>query len=265
MRHHHVPRKRFGQNFLQDEFIIDQIITVIAPQTDQHLIEIGPGLGALTAKILPQVNLLDVIEFDRDLIPLLQKKYAEFTNLNIHQADALQFDFAALKQNNSKLRIFGNLPYNISTPLLFHLTQYHDLTQDMHFMLQKEVAERITAAVGTHQYGRLSIMMQYFYKTELLFTIPPTAFDPVPKVISALVRFIARQQFSPAAKDFDIFATIVKAAFSQRRKTIKNTLKTIIAADSLAQLGINPNDRPEQIAVAQYVTLANFIYAQNPL
>jgi len=259
----HVPRKRFGQNFLQDGFIIDQIISAISPQPDQHLIEIGPGLGALTTQILPLVKQLDVVELDRDVIPRLQAKCAKFNNLTIHQADALRFDFSRLQNDKQKLRIFGNLPYNISTPLLFHLTNFHTITSNMHFMLQKEVAERICAPVGTRQYGRLSIMMQYFYQTKMLFTIYPEAFDPQPKVTSAFIRLMPHSTLPFQAKDTETLSQIVQTAFSQRRKTIKNTLKSLIESDELQSLAIDPGERPEKLSIEQYVKLANFISTKN--
>jgi 16S rRNA (adenine1518-N6/adenine1519-N6)-dimethyltransferase len=250
-------RKRFGQHFLRDLKIIDRIISAINPCEGQQLVEIGPGLGALTTKILPHVKKMHVIEIDKDLIPRLTKACQNLGAIIIHCQDVLTFDFAALIHPPQKLRVVGNLPYNISTPLLFHLFKYASNIQDMHFMLQKEVADRITAKTGNAAYGRLSIMTQYYCQTNILFTVPQKAFSPVPKVDSAFIRFIPYEKPPCPAKDITLFSNIVKRAFMKRRKTLKNALKEIISEKNLKLLGINPQTRPEQISLEEYVKMAN--------
>lgn len=253
----HQPRKRFGQNFLQDEGIIAQIIAAIEPRVDDLMVEIGPGLGALTAELLPLLQKLHVIEFDRDLIPKLKKTCANLGELVIHQGDALRFDFVSLILGVQKLRIVGNLPYNISSPLIFHLLDFAPHIKDMHFMLQKEVADRISAKVSTKAYGRLSIMVQYFCRAEKLFDVAPQAFHPQPKVTSSFIRLIPHKKILPQAKDFARFSEIVKIAFNQRRKTLRNALKSIISAEELEKLGIDAKLRPEQLSVEDYVKISN--------
>ena len=253
----HRPRKRFGQNFLQDETIIDHIVACINPQQNQNLVEIGPGLGALTRRILPLCQKLHVIELDRNLIPKLQDSCKNLGNLIIHNIDALDFNFASLK-NHNKLRIFGNLPYNISTPLLFHLLDSYKMISDMHFMLQKEVAERIVAKTDCQEYGRLSVMIQYHCNTEILFEVPPEAFSPKPKVNSAFIKLTPHIQKAYEAKNLDSFKKIVKCAFTHRRKTLRNNLKPIFCEADFENLDIDPNLRPQNITIAEYVKLANF-------
>lgn len=250
----HQPRKRFGQHFLQDDTIIDQIVSAVCPKEGDRCVEIGPGLGAMTKHILPMVKKMDAIELDRDLIPKLKLACKNLGELNIYQADALTFDFSSLGSN--QLRIIGNLPYNISTPLLFHLIDQIDYIQDMHFMLQKEVVDRISATVGTKNYGRLSIMIQYHCTTEKLFEVSPAAFHPKPKVDSAIIRLIPKKE--KRACDVEKLSQLVKQSFSQRRKTLKNNLKNIISSDQLKSLGIDPNLRPEQITIEQYLSLTSF-------
>ena len=254
-------RKRFGQNFLHDEAVITDIIAAISPQKDQHLVEIGPGRGALTAALLADSARLDVIELDRDLVPILKNQFSESTNLYIHQADALEFDFKQLQQNDKKLRVIGNLPYNITTPLLFHLLDQATLIEDMCFMLQKEVVERICAAPGNKSYGRLSIMIQYQCMAEQLFIVPPTAFDPPPKVDSAIIYLQPRKQFVGGDVCIKTLGTLVTQAFSQRRKTIANTLKNSVSLSELERQGIDPKQRPETLSVEQYVALAQSVGA----
>lgn len=248
-------RKRFGQNFLHDQSVIDDIIATISPQKGQHLVEIGPGRAALTIPLLQSSDQLDVIELDRDLVPILQAQLSDYAHLTIHQADALSFDYRTLKTKQEKLRIVGNLPYNITTPLLFHLLDQASDIEDMCFMLQREVVERICAQPGTKRYGRLSIMMQYQCQAELVFIVPPEAFDPVPKVESAILYL--QPLASPLGGKVDIKALgkLVTQAFSQRRKTIANTLKNIVTQDIILQVGITLEQRPETISVAQYVAL----------
>ena len=251
-------RKRFGQNFLQDESIISAIVEAISPD-QAHLVEIGPGRGALTEPLLQRCSKLDVVELDRDLIPLLAKQFASFPQLTLHQADALKFDFASLRQGDEKLRVIGNLPYNISTPLLFHLLSYGELIEDMCFMLQREVVERICAQPGSKQYGRLSIMMQHQCATEMLFLVPAEAFDPAPKVESAIVYLQPLQQRRGGEVNIAVLNKVVTQAFSQRRKTIANTLKNIVTSEELEAVGIDVSQRPESLSVDAFVALAMYI------
>lgn len=251
------PRKRFGQNFLRDENIIAHIVAAINPQTNDLMVEIGPGLGALTCELLPGLQTLHVIEFDRDLIPQLKQHCADSGELIIHQDDVLKFDFGALAAARQKLRVVGNLPYNISSPIIFHLLEFASLIKDMYFMLQKEVVDRLSAQVGTKAYGRLSVMVQYFCEVEKLFDVEPSAFYPQPKVTSSFVRLIPHKKLPTQAKDFARFAEIVKIAFNQRRKTLRNALRSIITAEELEQLGIDAKLRPEQLKVEDYVNICN--------
>jgi 16S rRNA (adenine1518-N6/adenine1519-N6)-dimethyltransferase len=248
----HIAKKRFGQNFLHDQNIVQKIIAVIAPKKGEHVVEIGPGLGALTRQLLPILTSMDVIEIDRDVIPKLQNTCAGLGQLNIHQADVLKFDF---KKLGVTLRVVGNLPYNISTPLIFHLLDQIEYISDMHFMLQKEVADRLAAQPGTKIYGRLSVMVQYFCQVTKLFVVPPGAFYPVPKVYSAFVRLTPHKKISVPVKDIATLENIVKLAFNQRRKTIQNSLKTLISGEELINLNINPKLRPEQLSVEDYVKI----------
>jgi len=253
----HVPRRRFGQNFLVSDGIIRKIVDAIAPRDGDTVVEIGPGLGALTKPLLEHLAQLHVVEIDRDLIARLRQRFTP-ERLAIHEGDALEFDFGALK-GAGRLKIVGNLPYNISSPLLFHLVPFAPLVYDMHFMLQKEVVDRMVAEPGSKDYGRLSVMLQYRYHMERLFIVPPGAFNPPPKVDSAIVRMIPRKEVGAGetATDPALFAKVVTAAFSQRRKMLRNTLREFIGEDALAALGIAPTARAEDIAVADYVRLAN--------
>jgi len=252
----HQARKRFGQNFLEDSSVIANIIGAIAPKSDDALIEIGPGLGALTQPLLKKAPHLQAIELDYDLIPHLQ---ALSPQLIIHQADVLTVDFQSFVKEAQSLRIVGNLPYNISTPLIFHLLKQIHLIQDMHFMLQKEVVERMAAQPGSKDYGRLSIMVQYFCKVNYLFTVPPQAFKPAPKVESAIVRLLPHAQLPYVTKDFQQFSEMVRLAFGQRRKTLRNSLKTLVNDEQWNLLEINATLRPEQIALKDFVKIANFL------
>jgi len=252
---HHNPRKRFGQNFLIDQQVIAHIIDAICPQKNDRVIEIGPGLGALTRPLLQVVDHLDVVELDRDIVDKLAKEFSQ-EKLTIHATDALKFDFSVL---GSKLRIVGNLPYNISTPLLFHLSQFSDHILDMHFMLQKEVVERMVGVPSTSDYGRLSVMLQYRFDMEYVFSVPAESFRPIPKVESAIVRMIPRDRSSMNAKDEALFSQIVLAAFSQRRKTLRNTLHSYLKTDDFISLGIDPGLRAENLSVAKFVAITNFL------
>lgn len=249
-------RKRFGQNFLHDDSVIDGIISAINASREQHIVEIGPGRGALTAPLIASGALLDVVELDRDLIPILTAQFSQNPQFHIHQADALKFDYRTLRRANEKLRVIGNLPYNITTPLLFHLLSQSDVIEDMCFMLQREVVERICAEPGSKRYGRLSIMIQYQCDAELLFLVPPEAFDPIPKVESAIIYM--QPKCSALAEQVDVVALnkLVTQAFNQRRKTLANTLKNNVSVAQLEALGIDPTQRPEMVSVAQYVQLA---------
>ncbi len=255
----HTPRKRFGQNFLHDQTIIYNILGSLQAQVDEHWVEIGPGQGALT-KPLPDKGLrLDVVELDRDLVIWLQKNFSQYPQLTIHSADALKFDFGSLAQAGEKLHVIGNLPYNISTPLLFHLLENAKSIEDMTFMLQKEVVERICAVPGSKTYGRLSIMMQYYCATEFLFEVPPESFDPAPKVTSAVIKLTPHAEPPVSVNDLEQLGWIITQAFSQRRKTLRNALKKIIAETSLLNLGINPVRRPETLTLAEFATISNAI------
>jgi len=254
----HKARKRFGQNFLHDHYVIDKIIAAIGAKPDQHLVEIGPGRGAITEPLLATTDgNLDVIELDRDLIPILRAQFFRHQGLTIHEADALQFNYAQLKTDDRLLRLVGNLPYNISTPLMFHLLSYAPIIQDMHFMLQKEVVERLCAAPGDKAYGRLGIMMQYQCEARYLFTVPPESFDPAPKVDSAIVRLTPRKTIRNPVNNFDLFEQIVKAAFAQRRKTLRNNLKDIVDDAVLESLAIDPSCRAETLSIDQFVSISN--------
>ncbi len=251
----HIPRKRFGQNFLKDTFVLDAIIDAIAPEPEDIMVEIGPGLGAMTERLLPYLKRMDAVELDRDLVSLLQKKFRD-SPLTIHQGDALTFDFQSLQSHpDKKIRIVGNLPYNISTPLLFHLMTFADHIKDQHFMLQKEVVERMAADHGSKAYGRLSIMLQWRYDIDILFTVPPTAFEPAPKVDSAIVRMIPKK--IPIPCNLDNLSKIVTQAFSQRRKIIRNTLVPLFSESELEKYNIDPAKRPEQLTLEQFITLSN--------
>lgn len=252
----HQARKRFGQNFLVSPGVIRKIVDAVAPKPGDTVVEIGPGLGALTAPLLERIDHLHVVEIDRDLIARLRERFPP-ERLTIHAGDALQFDFAALK-GDGPLKIVGNLPYNISSPLLFHLADYGDRVAEMHFMLQKEVVDRMVAAPASGDYGRLSVMLQYRFWMERLFIVPPGSFNPAPKVDSAVVRMIPlKVGVGGTALDEVLFAKLVATAFSQRRKMLRNTLREFGGESLLERQGIAPTARAEELAVADYVRLAN--------
>ena len=256
----HKARKRFGQNFLQDQGIIRRIIRAIAPGEKQHLVEIGPGLGAITEELLDLCGRLDVVELDRDLVPILRTKFFSYADkFEIHEGDALKFDFSSLQQEDEQLRVVGNLPYNISTPLIFHLLSYADQIEDMHFMLQKEVVDRMAAQPGDSAYGRLGIMAQYYCHVEPLFLVPPHAFDPAPKVDSAIVRMVPYKKLPIEAKDIGKLETVVRTAFNQRRKTLRNNLKPLLSGDEIEALGIDPGLRPERLALADFIQISDYL------
>jgi 16S rRNA (adenine1518-N6/adenine1519-N6)-dimethyltransferase len=251
----HVARKRFGQNFLVDRGVIAAIVATIAPQRSDTLVEIGPGLGALTEPLLARLDHLHVVEIDRDLIARLHRQHAP-EMLTVHAGDALAFDFATI---GSDLRLVGNLPYNISTPLLFHLAEYGGIVRDMHFMLQKEVVERMVAEPGDSEFSRISVMLQYRFHLEWLLDVPPDSFDPPPRVQSAVVRLIPKDVAELNARSQEKLSQVVRIAFSQRRKMLRNTLKGALSETGLAELGIDPTCRPEDISVADYVRIANYL------
>ncbi|WP_392538369.1 16S rRNA (adenine(1518)-N(6)/adenine(1519)-N(6))-dimethyltransferase RsmA [Legionella sp. 227] len=252
----HSPRKRFGQNFLQNRHIIEDIVGAINPQAEDNILEIGPGLGALTEPLLRRLNHLTAVEIDTDLQKYLSERPIAQGKLHLVAADALTLDYS---QFGSQLRVVGNLPYNISTPLLIHLLRFASYIEDMHFMLQKEVVARMAAQPGSKAYGRLTVMLQYHCAVEHLFDVPPEAFDPQPKVDSAVVRLIPHR-VSPFEKiSVAQLERLVASAFAMRRKTLNNNLKGIITFEQLSSLGIDGNKRPEQISISEYVQLAKFI------
>lgn len=255
----HRARKRFGQNFLRDPGIISRIVRTIAPRPGERLVEIGPGQGALTEPLLEAASVLEVIELDRDLIPGLRVQFFNYPNFVIHEGDALQFDYAALKGDGAPLRVVGNLPYNISTPLIFHLLAARGAITDMHFMLQKEVVERLAASPGSSDWGRLSIMAQYHCRVDSLFIVPPQSFTPQPKVDSAIVRLVPHAEPPHPARDEKLFADIVREAFGQRRKTLRNNLKNRLDSDAFEALGIDPARRPQTLNVAELVAISNYL------
>lgn len=288
----HIPRKRFGQHFLTDEGIIRAIVDAIHPSTEDVLVEIGPGLGALTRPLLDRIPHLHVVELDRDIIARLKTTWPP-ERLSIHEGDALKFDFTVIasstaltpplsqrargqrlgqksitKQSSqdgisAKFRVCGNLPYNISSPLLFHLRDYADLISDMTFMLQKEVVDRMVAKPSTPAYGRLSVMLQRRFHLEALFDVPPEAFDPPPKVESAVVRMIPKSGSEIAAMDEKLFGEIVAAAFSMRRKTLRNTLANKLGLEEFAKLGIDSSLRAENLDVSAYEAITMHIANQS--
>ncbi len=251
----HIAKKRFGQNFLTDQGVIASLIMAIAPKADDLMVEIGPGLGALTKPLLQRLNLLHVVEVDRDIIAWMEKAYLN-QSISIHSADALKFDFTSLGHN---LRVTGNLPYNISTPILFHLLDNVAAITDMHFMLQKEVVERMVASPSTPAYGRLSVMLQYKLKMDYLITVPPEAFEPAPKVESAFVRCVPHATLPFVASDERMFAKVVLAGFGQRRKTLRNTLKGLLDDEGFTALNISSQLRAENLSVEDFVRISNYL------
>lgn len=255
----HTARKRFGQNFLTDNNVINRIVGAIAPDNDHVMVEIGPGLGALTEPVASSIDNLTVVELDRDLVWRLQHHPVLKDKLTIHQGDALQFDFSQLVVPGKKLKVFGNLPYNISTPLMFHLFEFAELIETMHFMLQKEVVLRLSASPGTKAYGRLTVMAQYFCQVVPVLEVPPHSFAPPPKVDSAVVRLLPYAEKPFPCKDVNVLRQLCTTAFNMRRKTLRNNLKQVLSDEEFEQLGIDHNLRPEQISVEQYVAMANMV------
>jgi 16S rRNA (adenine1518-N6/adenine1519-N6)-dimethyltransferase len=255
----HRPRKRFGQHFLHDPGILRRIVAAIAPQPGQHIVEIGPGEGAMTLPLLREAGKLTAIELDRDLIEPLREKARPIGELAIVNADVLTVDFAALAQGGM-IRLVGNLPYNISTPILFHCLDHAAAIADMHFMLQKEVVDRMAAAPGSKTYGRLSVMLQLRCTVEPLLKVPPGAFRPPPKVDSAVVRLTPLPASALPGVDFATIGNIVRAAFGQRRKTLSNALSSLLDARAIAAAGIDPRARAEQLPPADFVALAQQVH-----
>lgn len=255
----HQARKRFGQNFLHDPGVIERIVRAIHPKPEDTLVEIGPGLGAITEEVLAVNPKLQVVELDRDLIPVLRTKFFNYPEFRIHEADALTFDFGQLVEPGQRLRIIGNLPYNISTPLIFHLLAHAGTVQDMHFMLQKEVVQRLAAVPGDNNYGRLGIMAQYFCKVQPLFEVGPGAFRPAPKVDSAIVRLVPHETLPHPTKDLATLQSVVRTAFNARRKTLRKALGSLVTVPQLQSLGINDGLRPENLSLADYVAIADLL------
>ena len=251
----HVAKKKFGQNFLKDSSIIHSIIQSIQPLQDDLLVEIGPGLGALTKPLLEKTTHLFAIELDRDIVNWMQNQYSK-NNITIFNEDVLNFN---LHQFDKKIRIVGNLPYNISTPILFKCIEDIKIIADLHFMLQKEVVERMIAAPSSSEYGRLSVMLQYYFAMEHLVHVPKESFDPEPKVESSFVRLIPHDNYTFVANNIDQFGKIVKEAFSQRRKTIRNTLKNFMDANDFENIDINPQLRAENLSVSDFVKISNYL------
>ena len=256
----HFARKRFGQNFLTDQFVIDSIVSAIHPMPGQAVVEIGPGLAALTAPVASRLDSMTVIEIDRDLAARLESNPKFQGKLRVIQSDAMKINFAELSEElGQPLRVFGNLPYNISTPLMFHLFSYTDAIADMHFMLQKEVVNRLVAGPNSKAYGRLSVMAQYYCQVIPVLEVPPSAFTPPPKVDSAVVRLVPHSTMPYPVKEIRVLSRITTEAFNQRRKTIRNSLGNLFSVDVLTELGIDPVMRAENISVAQYCQMANWL------
>ncbi|MCH4294794.1 16S rRNA (adenine(1518)-N(6)/adenine(1519)-N(6))-dimethyltransferase RsmA [Shewanella sp. 3B26] len=256
----HTARKRFGQNFLTDGNIINRIVGAIAPDNDHVMVEIGPGLAALTEPVALSIDNLTVIELDRDLAERLKVHPTLKDKLTIHQGDAMKFDFGQLVVPGRKLKVFGNLPYNISTPLMFHLFEFAEHIENMHFMLQKEVVLRLSASPGTKAYGKLTVMAQYYCQVVPVLEVPPGCFTPPPKVDSAVVRLVPYAQKPWPAKDVELLRKVCNTAFNMRRKTLRNNLKPLLNDADFEALGIDAGLRPEDISVQQYVAMANYLF-----
>lgn len=254
----HIPRKRFGQHFLHDPGILRKIVQAIGPQHGDDVVEVGPGEGALTLPLLRELGHMTVIELDRDLVPRLRVAAEGIGELEIVNADVLKVDFSALPRKGP-LRIVGNLPYNISSPILFHCLDHIDAIRDMHFMLQKEVVERMAAAPGSKVYGRLSVMLQLVCRVEPLLRVPAGAFRPPPKVESAVVRLTPRPMSERPTADVGLLADIVRAAFGQRRKTLSNALSSIANAEEITRAGVDPRARAEQLSPSAFIALAHVV------
>jgi 16S rRNA (adenine1518-N6/adenine1519-N6)-dimethyltransferase len=262
---HHRPRKRLGQHFLHDPGVIQRILDAMDPTPSQHVVEIGPGLGALTRDLLRRVGRLDVVELDRDVVPPLRAACAGLGELVVHEADAVRFDFAALRGTGPPLRVVGNLPYNVSTPLLFHLLDQMQHVADMHVMLQKEVVRRMAAPPGNGEYGRLSVMIQYQCRVEPLFNVSPGAFRPPPRVDSAVVRLLPHTVPPVRIAQPALFKSLVTQAFCHRRKTLRNALRGILEEDQIKAEGVDPGVRPEVLSLEVFARLANAAAVEHSL
>jgi len=251
----HRARKRFGQNFLVDERYIDRILDAVRPATGQRIVEIGPGQAALTRPLAASGARLQLVEIDRDLAATLRERFAAKPNVSVHEGDALELDFAALT-GEQRFRLVGNLPYNISTPLLFHVLRWSGLIEDMHFMLQKEVVDRIAAAPGGKTWGRLSVMVRYHCTVAPLFDVPPEAFRPRPRITSSVVRLVPHPEPPVLIPNFAQFDKLVATAFAQRRKTLRNSLRGLIDAAGIEAAGVDPGARPETLGLDQFAALA---------
>ena len=260
----HFARKRFGQHFLRDANIVHRIILAFAPEADHDILEIGPGDGVLTRELAPCVRRLHAVEIDRDLAAALEREFSHQTNVTIHNTDALDFDIGPLMEGGRKLRLIGNLPYNVSTPILFHLLGQTRYIHDMCFMLQKEVVERLTASPGTKAYGRLSVMIQWRCRAQRLFMVPPGAFRPPPKVDSMVVRLEPYAIPPVAVADEPAFASVIAAAFAARRKTLRNALAGMISSEELHAAGIDPVRRGETLTLAEFAALGNTLVEKQP-
>ena len=256
---HHQPRKRFGQNFLRDDSVIDAIARAIAPMKGNHVVEIGPGEGALTQALISSGCKLDAIELDRDLRTRLLASFSTYPDFTLHNADALKFDFASLITEHHALRVVGNLPYNISTPLIFRLLDQAKVIADMHFMLQLEVVDRLAAQPGTKNWGRLGVMAQLQCGVEKLFEVPPEAFYPPPKVQSAVVRLTPHAKSQFPGTDKKKLSRVVTQAFSQRRKTLRNNFKEVLTDSDFELIGIDPTRRAETLSIADFVAITKYL------
>lgn len=262
----HRARKRFGQNFLIDQNVINNIVRSLSPKADDRIVEIGPGQGALTGLLLEANENIQVVELDRDLVPVLLSQFAKYQGFKIHQGDALKFDFSSLlRDKDDSLRIIGNLPYNISTPLIFRLLDNKHYIRDMHFMLQKEVVQRLAAQPREKNYGRLSVMTQYHCQVDALFDVPPECFHPAPKVNSAVVRLTPHTKLPLEAKNLANFDTLVKTAFQQRRKTLRNGLKQIVSDKQAENIGLDLSLRAETLSVERYIEISNALWGSEDI
>jgi 16S rRNA (adenine1518-N6/adenine1519-N6)-dimethyltransferase len=255
----HHPRKRFGQNFLTDMAVVSQIVSAINPSRQDHIVEIGPGMGVLTQSLLPLVQYLDAVELDRDLVKKLKATTLPIGNFSIHSADALEFDFCSLQKGDLKMKVIGNLPYNISTPLLFRLFEQMKCIKDMHFMLQKEVVDRLVALPGNRTYGKLSVMVQYLCQVDRVFDVSPHAFSPQPKVESSVVRLVPHINPPVQLNNYANFKKIVNASFAQRRKTLHNNLKALLSDEQLLSVNVEPSRRGETLSLAEFADLSNLL------
>lgn len=255
------PKKSLGQHFLHERGVIEKIVLAVNPQPGERLVEIGPGQGAITFPLLRRHGSLTVVEFDRDLITPLMESSEGLGELTIVHKDVLKVDFGKLA-GDGRIRLVGNLPYNISTPILFHVLEHADAIVDMHFMLQKEVVDRMASAPGSKVYGRLSVMLQALCRVQPLFDVPPGAFRPPPKVDSAVVRLIPKPPGQVGIADFALFEAVVRDAFGQRRKTLRNAVQQLCSGDDIVAAGLRPDARAEQLEVAQFIALANHLSAR---